>query len=254
MRRLLLVIFLLLAPVAARADDSPVPAQVGPTADDWLRVGLERYERGNLVGAIDAFEKGHAREPRPMFLFALAQAHRKRGDCERARALFDAFLASTPPPAKASAAAALEQRERCEPAEAPAPPPPPPSRPQPVAAAAPVAPPPPARRGWWSDPVAVGAGGATVVLLGGGTALWLSAASAADGAATATTYDRHELLRERAESRQRYAAIALGLGAATAGITIWRLTRDRTEPRPPAVVVQPVVAPDGVGVSLGGHF
>ena len=108
-----------------------------PTATDWLRVGLERYERGNLVGAIEAFERGYALEPRPMFLFALGQAHRKRNDCERARASFDAFLATSPPAAQADAA--RDQRERCEP---PAPAPVIEAAPAPAAPAAPPPPPP----------------------------------------------------------------------------------------------------------------
>lgn len=251
---LILALALALAAPTARADDSPVPeADVGPSANDWLRVGLERYERGNLVGAIDAFERGNAREPRPVFLFALAQAHRKRGDCARARALFDTFLASNPP--EAQAAAAREQRERCE--EAAPPPPPPPPEPVAVAAVpAPPPPPPPSTRPWYRDRLAVGAGAAGVILLGSSGALWLSAQSAADAAATTDSYDRHQLLRERAESRQLYAGIALGAGVAAAGVTVWRLTRDRTEPRPPVArtTVAPVLTPDTVGVSLGGSF
>ena len=112
---------LALSTLPARADDGaagPVPEvaadAVGPSADAWLRIGLERYDRGNLVGAIEAFEKGYQREARPMFLFALGQAHRKRGDCDRARAMYDAFLATRPPVKQADAA--VEQREACEPA------------------------------------------------------------------------------------------------------------------------------------------
>ncbi|HUQ03234.1 MAG TPA: tetratricopeptide repeat protein [Kofleriaceae bacterium] len=254
-----LIALAVIAPAPARADETaagPVPdvaaSAVGPSADAWLRIGLERYERGNLVGAIEAFEKGYQREARPMFLFALGQAHRKRGDCDRARGMYDAFLATHPTQTQADAA--VEQREACEP---------PPPEPE----AAPAAPAPPPERevviidnttrtsAWYRDPIAVGSGGATVALLGTGVLLWLSAEKSADGAATADTYARHAQLRERAESRQLQAGLALGAAAVTAGVTVWRIARDRTE-RAPArgATLQPVVGAQGVGVVLGGRF
>ncbi len=241
------------APPAAA--DGPVPdlaaTQVGPSADDWLRVGLERYERGNLIGAIDAFERGHQREPRPLFLFALAQAHRKRGDCERARALFDAFLATQP--AARQAEAAHQQREACEatpppvpePAAAPALEPAPPAGPPPPS-------PPPGRR-WSRDPVVLGAGAASVTLLATSTALWLSADQARAAAASAETYDQHRALRDRAASRELSAGVTLGVGVAAGVVLVWRLTRAREVP-PRAVAWQPVVGPTGAGVALGGRF
>lgn len=227
------------------------PALAEPSASDWLRVGLERYERGNLIGAVEAFERGYAMEPRPMFLFALGQAHRKRGDCERARASFDAFLATSPPAAQADAA--RDQRERCEPpapatVAEPAPAPAPPT-------AAPPPPPPAAPRPppWWSDRLAVGAGGAAVVFLGAGAGLWLSSRSAAGDAAVAETYDQHRALRERAESRQLAAGVALGVGVAATAVTVWRLTRDRRGEH--ATTIAPTVTADGgAAVIVGGHF
>ncbi len=241
---------------AASADDGPVPevaaGSVGPGASDWLRVGLERYERGNLVGAIDAFERGYQREARPMFLFALGQAHKKRGDCDRARAMFDAFLATSPPAAQADAA--LQQREGCEPqapasVAAPAPAPAPALT---IVTAAPARSRTPSR---WRDPIAVTATGASVLLVGGGVALWLAAERAADGATAADTYDRHRVLRERASSRQVMAGVALGAGAAAGAVALWRLTRDRDE-RPRGVAWQPMLelGAGGVGVVLIGSF
>ncbi len=224
------------------------PALAEPSANDWLRVGLERYERGNLIGAVEAFERGYAMEPRPMFLFALGQAHRKRGDCERARASFDAFLATSPPAAQADAA--RDQRERCEP-PAPATVAEPEHEPAPPAAA----PPPPAAPRtppWWSDRVALGAGGAAVVFLGAGGGLWLSSRSAAGDAAVAGTYDQHRALRERAESRQLAAGIALGVGAAATAVTVWRLTRDRSPER--TMITPAVIAGGGAAVIVGGRF
>ncbi len=249
------------APALAAADDTgPVPVvpatDVGPGADEWLRVGLERYERGNLVGAIDAFERGYQREPRPTFLFALGQAHRKRGDCDRARASFDAFLATSPP--KKQVDAAIQQREACTPAEPAA------------ATPAPAAPPPASApkilvvehttrtRAWYRDPIALGAGGATLALTGTGVALLLAADRAAAGAADADTYDRHAQLRERAEARQLQAGLAFGGAAVAAGVTVWRIARDRTEretrEHERGATLTPVVGGGQVGLSLGGTF
>lgn len=255
-----------LAPSATHADDDaavagPVPdvaaSALGPSADAWLRIGLERYERGNLVGAIEAFERGYQREARPMFLFALGQAHRKRGDCDRARAMYDAFLATHPP--RAQADAAVEQREMCEP-----PPPTPETTPPPSSTAPPQSP----RilviehdthtKPWYRDPIAVTSGGATLALVGSSAALWLAADRAAKGAADATTYDRHLQLRERAESRQLAATITLGAAAVTTAVTVWRIARDRTEretrEHERGAELAPVIGAGGIGVALGGRF
>src|SRR5688500_8437696 len=66
------------------------------TAEDWLALGLARFEREDYAGAIDAFERGHAIDPRPQFLFALAQAERLRGDCKAALIYYRKFLTTSP--------------------------------------------------------------------------------------------------------------------------------------------------------------
>ncbi len=255
-RSIAIIVALGCAATTAAAEDGPVPevatTAVGPGADDWLRTGLERYERGNLVGAIDAFERGYQRQQLPMFLFALGQAHRKRGDCARARAMYDAFLATAP--ATAQADAARQQRELCEPqasiATAAAASPPPRPTPGPIGAATPA----PATRAWWRDPVAIGAGTSSVALVGTGVALWLAADRAAGDAAATDSYDRHRELRERAASRQLAAGVVFGAAAVAGAVTVWRITRHRDERPRRSVAWQPVIGAGGVGVSLAGHF
>jgi hypothetical protein len=257
---LMSVLLLVLASPAVADDDlGPVPdvaaSAIGPTAEEWLRVGLERYERGNLIGAIEAFERGYQKEARPVFLFALGQAHRKRGDCDRARAMFDAYLATSPTEAQADAA--HQQRETCEPAkavveEAPPPPPPPPPPPQVLVVTERAHGTP-----WYRDPIALTSSGATLALVGTGVGLWLAADRAASGAASATTYDRHAQLRERAESRQLQASIAFGGAAVVAGVTVWAIARDRgehVERTAPRAAIQPVIGAGGIGLALGGRF
>jgi tetratricopeptide (TPR) repeat protein len=235
----------LAAATPAAADNERMPAGAAPaadlSADSWLRIGLERYERGDLTGAIEAFENGHARDPRPLFLFALGQAHRRRGDCARARALFDSFLATAPN--ETQAAAAREQRRRCEiivPAAVAAAPAPAPGAPVPRA------------RSPWADPVVVSTGAGALVLLGGSAALWLSARRAADDAAAAEIYDRHRALRERAESRELWAAVTLGAGTAAAAVAVWRLVR--VERPADGVAWHPMATADQLGMVVRGTF
>jgi len=245
---------LALAPLMVLLAAAPALAQSKPTADDWLRIGLERYERGNFVGAIEAFEKGHELEPRPALVFAIAQAHRRRGDCTRARAYFDAFLASNPAPEQA--AAARDQRERCVDAEPTEPPP------APAPAPATTAPPPRPRPSLVKDPVVLAAGGSSLVLAATGAALFVSASRAADQAATAPSYARHQELRERAEARQLYGTIALAAGVTAGAVTVWRIwrLRDRPAPTERAISWTPTVEPPvaghagAVGLAAVGRF
>jgi tetratricopeptide (TPR) repeat protein len=229
---LVLAIVALLAAAPAWAQVAPADddATADPgDADQWLRVGLERYERGNLVGAIEAFERGFAHEPRPVFLFAIAQAHRKRGDCARARSAYDAFLATRP--SEAQATAAREQRGRCADAAPPAiAPAVTASASSPAPSSLPSSSPTPSSPGSrWSDRTTVVAAGASVALAAVSAALWLSARGAADGARDADSYDRYRTLRERAETRQRLASATAGAAVVAGAVAIWRLGRDRPE-------------------------
>lgn len=238
-----LVALALAAPAAAQPASEPPPSP-DAVANNWLRIGLERYEHGNLVGAIEAFERGNAVDPRPEFLFALGQAHRRRGDCERADRYFGEFLATGPSAGQAEAARG--QLARCEPA-----PPPPPS---PSAAAAPPPPPPPQivvaatpRR----DRIAWIAGGAGIALAAtGATLVWLAHDRAADADA-ATTYDRHHALVARAHSFEVGGAIALSAAAVAGGVVAWRALRGGDERATP---VRVTLASHGYGLAVRGAF
>ena len=228
-------------PAMAQPAASPPPEAV---ANNWLRLGLERYEHGNLIGAIEAFEQGYAVEPRPEFLFALGQAHRRRGDCDRADRYFGEVLATGPSAGQADAARA--QLARCE----PAPPPPPPPRPVAIVAAPPpalvVGPAAPRR-----DRVAWIAGGAGIALAASGaTLVWLAHARAADADA-ATTYDRHHALAARARSFELGGAIALSAAALAGGVVAWRVARGPSERPAPLRVT---LAAHGYGLAVRGAF
>jgi hypothetical protein len=235
-------------------DDGASSSTVSPTtADDWMKLGLERYESGDFKGAVDAFLVGNGIDPRPAFLFAIAQAERRRGNCKASVVYYQRFLATGP--AEEQAAAARQQKHRCEGALiASAPRPEPVPEPPPKPAPAPPPPPPPAALPWWHDPIADAALGGTVLLGVGGIGLFVAAEIAASQAVTADTYDQSAMLRDRADTRRLEAMIVLGAGAVTAGVAVWRLLfHDRHPARESAVGIRVEPGP-GLGLALGGQF
>jgi tetratricopeptide (TPR) repeat protein len=204
-------------------------AAAEPTAaDEWLDVGLARYDAGDYKGAIEAFHAGNDLDPRAQFLFAIAQAERRRGNCKEAIIYYQKFLATSPTEKQADAA--RQQQRLCSGTlleNATAPPP----EPEPEPAPPPAPPPEPVRRelAWWKDPVAdVAVGGAAVSFLAG-AALLFAADSAASQAASADTYDAHAMLIDRAESRQMLAGVMLGATVVCAAVAGWRIFfTDRT--------------------------
>ncbi len=245
MRVLVTAILLLAAAAPAAADDD-----AGLDADGWLRTGLERYEAGDFAGAVAAFRAGNALDPRPQFLFAIAQAERRRGDCGEAIVYYEQFLASSPP--EGQAVAAREQRDRCERALGAAHPAAPTPPPEPAPEAERELPPPPPPRlvetpPWWSDRVTVAlAGGAGVLALGGAVSFALAGA-AADDAAAATTYDLHAERERAARLRERIGVVALVGAAGLGGVATWRILRGRRR----AIEIAPG---PGAGIAIGGAW
>ena len=220
------------------------------TAEDWLTLGLTRFDEGDYGGAIDAFQRGHAIDPRPQFLFAIGQAARLRGDCKTALVYYRRFLTTSPP--EEQEAAAQQHLRRCsavvaaaQPAPEPAPPPPPPPPPP---LPAPEAPP------FWTDPVTLGVGAGALALLLTGGGFLVAADDAAAEAATTASYDDHARLIERAESRERIGFVTLSAGAVLAGYTVYRIIRGGEAPRREEQRAIEVAPGPGVGVALGGRF
>jgi tetratricopeptide (TPR) repeat protein len=161
----LVVLVVLMAALPARAaDDRESRARA------HYEVGLGMYHLGNYREAAREFSAGYELSPRPEFLINLGQAYRKLHDLDRAREMFQRYLAQTPPdaPDRRQVQELLEEVQRARAAEPPQsgqPPAPPdvePAAPS-AATAAPVlltaAPAPPAhpsgiRRYWWTIPVA----------------------------------------------------------------------------------------------------
>ena len=184
MKTIALLCALLLSVLGATAAASPV--------DTLLERGLRSYAVGHYPEAIASFQRGYELQPRPEFLYALAQAQRMSGDCRGAVASYRAFLRTTPP--ERAAAPARQNLARCEELLASTPPPDaatpevaprqlPPSLPSPFEEK-PLPPPPP----WYRDRAGIALGAVGLAAAGAGAALWGVGEAGARSLADATQY------------------------------------------------------------------
>jgi len=205
-------------------------AQPADDAKSLYDKGVAAYTDHDYAAAVQAFHDAYNAEARPEFLFAWAQAERLSGDCASAIVHYRKFLDGHPPAVQAEAA--QQPLVRCEraladqpppPTAVAAPPPPPPPAPTPTPTPTPLAPPPPPPppRHFYQDALgdALVAGG--IVAAGVGVGL-LAAAGSPDAA---TTWSDFQMRHDSAVTRQRFGAIALGVGAAliAGGVTHWVL-------------------------------
>ena len=107
--------------------------------------GMDAWGEKDLATAQRELEAAYAIEAEPQLLYALGQLARLRGDCDRARERFTAYLATNP--SEKSAKETRVNMERCTPAEPEAAAPPPEPKP-PIDTTPPVIdqPPPPKPR------------------------------------------------------------------------------------------------------------
>jgi hypothetical protein len=109
-------VFLVLAGGPAWAAPEAVrPSQ--PTADRRLEAGIRWYRAQKYAEAIAEFQAGYQLDPRPEFLYALAQAQRLSGNCKAALVAYQAFLGTSP--SEAQATEAQQHIEQCRAAEPP---------------------------------------------------------------------------------------------------------------------------------------
>ena len=240
--------------VAAAAWATPCAADPADEAGAHLERGLRLYETQDYAEAITEFKEGYRIDPRPAFLYALAQAQRMSGDCRNAITAYRAFLRTTP--ARASRAAAESNIARCEealrdpsspgaravggedatvPGELPVPEHKPPSALERVGEtprpAAPVTPRVGAASGpashWYQDTlgdtlaisgIVVGLGGATLLVVG-----------ALEGNASGATYDEHASSQETAHTLVPLGVVGAALGAALIGAAVVRYATRSTQ-------------------------
>lgn len=185
---IVLAAFAYAAPPPAAVPDAPPPAADDP--DPAVRAG-ELFRNGEFEQAAAAFAEAYARTGDPALLFGRAQALRRAGSCAAAIEVFEAFIATSPPPADVRAAEgviaacrALLDEHGPEPGPAPL---------EPAPAPVPDEPPPPPR---WPRDVAGG------VLLGVGSAVTIAGA-AVYGTAFARASARTMESEQAYEARQR---------------------------------------------------
>jgi tetratricopeptide (TPR) repeat protein len=183
--------------------------------------GLILYDAQRYADANEQFQEAYTLDPRPEYLYALAQSERLGGDCKSAVLAYRAFLRLGPSPRHARLAE--RQITRCE--AAPTTPPAPPAAPPREGAALPVEiepaprPPgavigqdqPPRREPWYRD--WVGDAGVMAGIAAATTGLWLwkNGRDDAEAKSHATTYQQF-LEYDGAETREQ-----VGIATAAAG-------------------------------------
>ncbi len=221
-----------------------------------------------LKAAIAELERGYAIDPKPVFLYARAQAERLSGDCEHAIDHYQAFLDQSPAPEREAAARANLARckdELAAKAPPPAPTPTPAVTPAPTPAPAPApvrtAPPklPPREEApWYTDALGDVMTGAGVVALGVGSYFYLASVSnqnqaekSADTPGT-ETYDAHGTRVDRVGRQRTIGVISGGAGLALIAGGVLRYVLHSRPLEGPAVGV--LVGPGARGVSLEQRF
>lgn len=230
-----------------------------PKAKERFDKGSAHYNLGEYDKAITEFKEAYRIEPRPQFLWAIAQSHRLKGDYAAAIRGYEAFLRAGP--TQSGAALALEQITLCQTklANAPAPEsPPPPAQPSvivksPEAATAPRTPPPAQRwRGDLAGHALLWTG--VAALVAGGALLVIGDVSIA-GVASQETYGGYLDARGNARTLQ-YAGIGLlaGGGAlAASGLIRFGVVADH-ERKGRVPSVSGSVTPTGAALWVAGAF
>lgn len=90
-------------PLARAADTTPPPDAVA-AARTHLNRGHAHYDLQEWDEAIKDYKAGYLLDPRPEFLWAIAQSQRQSGDCKSAIGSYRAFLRTHPTPGQESAA------------------------------------------------------------------------------------------------------------------------------------------------------
>jgi tetratricopeptide (TPR) repeat protein len=199
-----------------------------PEAQALYDRGLARFAAHDYAGAIADLEAGHALDPRREFLFAEGQAKRLAGDCKSAIALYQRFLATSPPTVQANAtqialgrcAQHLAAHPEVVVVSAPAPPTPPP----------PPAPP------WWHDAWGLRLSITGAVGIAVGTGFLAAAYVARSDADDADTYAAYNARYSAAESRRTVGVTALAVGGALLAGGVIRFAVVRREARAHATV------------------
>jgi len=250
----LLAVVCLALPAAAQPGNTPSNKRESSSIEKRVQLhldrGIEFYAERQFELAIIEFRAGFALDPRPDFLFALAQAERLSGDCATAVVYYRRFLQTKPEVNQAEAAGvnmkrcvrALESgpggKQLARPSDAlsaaeksgGAPPPLTPlanSRPA-IDSERSSAP----RKPWYRDVLGTGLLVSGVIGVGVGSGFFVASSSTQSDARAATDAVEYEDLISRARSQRTVSIAALSIGSALIGGAIIRyVTRGSTEER-----------------------
>ncbi len=271
--RILLAVVLCLSGVVdtarAEGDEAATSSDIAARVDTHLQRGIEFYAEKQFELAIVEFRAGYAIDPRPDFLFALAQAERLSGDCPTAIIYYRRFL-ETGPTANQAEAARVNMR-RCERALESGPEgvsrrdteaaldgaeeaaePAPPAVPE-------IAKPPQIERRidrtsrpWYRDSLGMSLAAGSVVGLGVGVGFWMAKRSAESAASDAPDYEAYESDLDRARQNRTLAIVGLSAGVALAGAATFRYVFRSRERHGTTLIVG--ATGDGAAALLAGRF
>lgn len=74
----------------------PIASAADLNAEEAFRVGLERYDAHDYIGAIELFEVAYRKSKSPAALYNIAQSWRLLGKCSEAHARYKEFVALAP--------------------------------------------------------------------------------------------------------------------------------------------------------------
>lgn len=243
--------------VVAASSTAFADKKLSPPALAELERGEQHFRDKDYAAAIEAFDRGYAIDPQPIFLYDKAQAQRLSGDCAAAIETYQDFIASEPPANEVTRAkknldtckTTLAKAAAAKPAPPKPPPPPKPApvdeadddaassdegettidRPAPAPVAKPLAVTATETRAWYHDHLGVGLMTTGAIALGISAGFAVAAKNAADQTALATNQGDWSVAKLAWQQDRLAAGVALGAGAALVTLAIIRFsTHDRS--------------------------
>jgi tetratricopeptide (TPR) repeat protein len=183
-----------------------------------FKQGVDEYKAENYDAAAATLARSYELDAKPDALFALAQAERLGGHCDKAIVHYKQLLASTP---DTPIAKAVQTNLSLCPEDEPAPPPVTPAVVEPTPAPAPVTKT-VVREVSRSDTPATVLFAGGMLGLGVGAGLFIASNGASDDADHARTLDDHEKFSDRAAAERVGSYVAIGAGAAMICVAVYR--------------------------------
>jgi tetratricopeptide (TPR) repeat protein len=235
-----------------------------------VAAGTKLYNVQQYAQAADEYQAAYLLDPKPEYLYAIAQAQRLGGDCDKAVKSYEAYIRAKPPAGQLEKA--QKNIDRCHediqsrasmndlppPEEVPPLPPAPPEpveeAPKPPVILVAPPPPPPPGKSYLIGHVLVGGG---VAIGAASTFLFLHGKSAIEDINAASTYDTFAMKKpgfDTAKTQQTLGVVGMAAGGALVIGGIVYYVMHSQAPDDEAPVVAPAPAPGGATVTVSGRF